>query len=806
MSSDVKSLQRAIRGHLEEISAIKQELTRHESCANRLRQARPSDAEASQKAAQLCADILANVKTEFGRILPKVGQLFTVQLPVATTGWARRFDDFDEQLRVIKNVDESAVKATRERTLRRFDELASQWKGLTKCIKNAAADIQRELAHFPSLSGAAGEMLAAMRPAIEECLAATAALSLKEARQLLRARRFLLLEHPGPLVRRDKRGVILLGSLDGSTTAMERTVISLYESPEGHETSTSPPSSPASATSGASSSALPPPHFHREKLDFQPELDDDSPGVFRLHFNGGEDPMKIRDAKRSQGRGASLKLYQLRFGLKLTVSDAAVEEDFYEEVVLETRPFGIISNTSQEAEPWCALFWRRFFGHKDRNVEWTNFFSSFSQFFEEETGRGLDGGVGVNHVSAARIVNGRCLSGQEARVYETLVGKGEIAVVSRSWLLDPAFGTLDEFDANYNANKKTNPFSRWKYLYSFLDLLKEKYGEAGHERKILLLLWQQGVILGFVNANQWRDPKKKGNFLIRFGNSQPARIIVTYWMRVEAKSTGAVETRIVNYFFTKRSFKEKMTSPIERILGECLPKKGDGKDYVLKEDFRGVLIHLNGLDLSAVIYRDVEERLRNYLGEDRGTQLVCSGGYVTGVSSNEQLWPALAEHMARMNIPMDLEEEEYKEEVEKTEENAVMAIQAMEIGGAPTSLGESERETGITSHELAYDANDIIFVCDETISQSAFYQVVQTSPRDMGASVSSSLMPMLAGDQLQFAAPVLQEVEHQPTTGDSLSNLNTFLQPPNQSNTLNTPENPEIHNEPFFTDEGGVRE
>ena len=69
--------------------------------------------------------------------------------------------------------------------------------------------------------------------------------------------------------------------------------------------------------------------------------------------------------------------------------------------------------------------------------------------------------------------------------------------------MDPSFGELDEHDGNYDPKKKSNPFSRWRYLYSYIDLLKNEYGAPGKEEACLLNMWQDGVILGFVEAQNW---------------------------------------------------------------------------------------------------------------------------------------------------------------------------------------------------------------------------------------------------------------------------------------------------------------
>ena len=674
------------------------------------------------------------------------------------------------------------------------------------------------------LSFGAEEISADQKTNMDYCL--TAISSAQEYKKRLQEKCFIILEHPGPLVRRDKCGRIVIASMNKKVnllTMLDRSSLDLYDSSNTADRSSgSVPSSPASEASASSTSSTTTSYFLRsaeclEGLQFKAKVGDVD-GTIILPFNGNEDALKIRNAKRTQSRGASAKLYQLRFTLCPLAEDGS--ENLYNKFIIDSRPFGIISNTSQEAEPMCALFWRRFVGPTDKTIEWDGFFENLSLFFEEETGRGLYGCNGLYedatlHSPDAALGNGRVLSGQEACLHKTLSKGFPLPCVTRHWLMDPSFGKLDEHDGNYDQSKKSNPFSRWKYLYSYIDLLKNSYGVPGKEDACLLKMWQDGVILGFVDAHNWYNKKKGGNCLIRFSSRLPGRIIFTSWLKVFDTKSNKRTTKDLNHFFTKRSMKEQKISPITRIMTECLPKKDDeSRDFNLLTDFSGSLIRLRWEeDPSSIAHEDLERCLRKYL-ITRESNAVCNDGYVTGVSSNEQLWPLLAEYFASMDISMEDEEEDTEEEIdvgepsnaEQQQHNEDVESIEMVMGAAMSTEGnllEAVENSG-TNQILFFQNPTTLRV--EVVPQPGHVfdpNLPFTSLSDAsGNEPSLSFLSLLEFSQQPHIQQVLQHQEAQQLTsqGGLPRYLSHARDPPfNPNNLLNmdTPDVSERNQNPF---------
>ena len=239
---------------------------------------------------------------------------------------------------------------------------------------------------------------------------------------------------------------------------------------------------------------------------------------------GGETPQitLAQGLPGSDSRYSSPKyLYKLRFDLawpselvgpRGSGADAGVAR-----FSVATRPFALISNTSQKSDGHCASFWHRYFGQRQQAPSWKELFDKLSEFFEEMTGRGLKGRGGALPVDY-----------QEACLKGILFRHGTDDPITYDWLTDGNFMSLSPGDKEYHRQGIGNKFSRWKYVYSYVDLLLLEHGRGGQKIQPLLDLWKRGVILGFVGKEEWFARHPSANVLLRFRTGKPARLCLSY--------------------------------------------------------------------------------------------------------------------------------------------------------------------------------------------------------------------------------------------------------------------------------------
>ena len=190
---------------------------------------------------------------------------------------------------------------------------------------------------------------------------------------------------------------------------------------------------------------------------------------FDIPFNGKSN-LKLVDSKRKKTQGASVMLYRVRFTVELS-KDHIFEYD--------TLPFVILSNASQNAEGWLAIFWDRAFCgdggnarvelEQHRRIPWPDFFQNLSSFYESQTGRGLQG---FGSDPAFKFA-----SYQEDCLLEELKKKRSDSLT---------FKELTSLDFPGRGKDHT---SRWQWIYSFVPLLQLNFGEAKQERQVRMNLY-----------------------------------------------------------------------------------------------------------------------------------------------------------------------------------------------------------------------------------------------------------------------------------------------------------------------------
>ena len=94
-------------------------------------------------------DIERNLQEELSQVLPRICELYETTLPALLSEWVKRFDDFDEKLRIIKNDGDKDKDdngkgmddRVREQNGKTFTELSDPWMSLWRAVEERAAKV-----------------------------------------------------------------------------------------------------------------------------------------------------------------------------------------------------------------------------------------------------------------------------------------------------------------------------------------------------------------------------------------------------------------------------------------------------------------------------------------------------------------------------------------------------------------------------------------------------------------------------------------------------------------------------------------
>lgn len=411
------------------------------------------------------------------------------------------------------------------------------------------------------------------------------------ARMVLKKGGLLVFQHPNPVLRVDKKGEIKLRMMKNGIFKPEIIKITLVDTKD------------SSTITAWDHTICDLKELKKECLFFS-DFPNDWYGAI-IGFNGAKHVLKIKDNKRKQKTGASLKLYQIQFTVKFIVVDTSFVIDTspnYFTEIYETHPFAITTNASQNPEPWASIFWNRSF-EALLQVSWSDFFLRLSSFFEVKTGRGLDS----------------TLPGYEN--YQESCLKQELQKQSPDTISFKDLLSLDFRDQG----------SKWQWIYSYILLLEGKYGEVGQQRGVLQTLWKEGKIWGFVTHEMENKlyNSSSGNCLLRFRATKPGCIVFTMFLKDEK--------RIVPFNWSKEELNQKKKDFFD-LLYDRIDSLGEP---FTKNKNQVNLIYLQSGQWNEIKIRPIQE-IRKILQGQEVQQLPTpadADGYISGHARNETILP-----------------------------------------------------------------------------------------------------------------------------------------------------------------------